>query len=347
MRRHAYWLMLLVAACRAGASPEEPAVEVPREVTVAETWLSVADTMWDLDTPALWARGDTGLVLVTGKGSHDIRVFDLQTGEARSAIGSQGEALGQFNRPNAVLVHRDLAFVIERDNHRVQILRMPTGTPVGSFGEGELQQPYGGVIAGALPELTFYITDDYDAPLDSTADLSRRVHRFRVRLDGDGAATVIDHAAIGQRSGPAALRVVETIGRDPDGGLLYVADESQKSYLVFDSTGSYTGRILAQGLITGDPEGMALVECGETAGFWIVTDQQPTVSWFRVFRRDNLEYVGAFRGQRTTNTDGVSFAPGPVPGFPAGVFLTVHDDQAVSAFDWAHVAESLGIGCPA
>ena len=346
MRRHAPWMALVVVACRADVPPEEPAAAAAREVTVAESWVSVADTMWDLDTPALWARGDSGLVLVTGKGSHDIRVFDVRTGEARAPIGGRGEALGQFNRPNAVLVSGDLAFVIERDNHRVQILKLPAGTPLGSFGEGDLQLPYGGVIAGILPELTFYITDDYEAPLDSTADLSRRLHRFRVRFDAGGIATVEDHAALGQRAGPAALRVVETIGRDPEGGLLYVADESQKSYLVFDSTGSYTGRTLAEGLIRGDPEGMALVECRDRTGYWIATDQQPTVSWFRVFRRDNLEYLGSFRGERTTNTDGVSFAAGPVPGFPAGVFLTVHDDQAVSAFDWARVAEALGIGCP-
>ncbi|MCA9763549.1 MAG: hypothetical protein KC544_10535 [Gemmatimonadetes bacterium] len=337
--------VILLAAC--GGEAASPAADAPPVVTVAERWISPADTAWDLDTPARWSRGDSGVVLVTGKASHDLRVFDIRTGAAQTPIGRRGAGPGEFDRPNAVLVAGDLALVVERDNHRVQVLRMPEATPTGSFGGDMLVKPYGAVIEGTLPELTIWVTDDYDVPADSTADLSRRVHRFVVRFDSLGAPSVVSHAVIGERSGPGALAVVETIGFDPTRQRLLVADEARKAYLVFDRDGHFLDSALADGMITGDPEGMALVGCEGSPGYWIVTDQQPTVSWFRVFRRDDLAYVGSFRGERTANTDGVTFAAAPVPGFAGSAFFAVHDDQAVSAFDWATVRDALGLdpGC--
>jgi 3-phytase len=32
-----------------------------------------------------------------------------------------------------------------------------------------------------------------------------------------------------------------------------------------------------------------------------------------------------------------------LPGFPAGAFFAVHDDQAVAAFDWRDIASELGL----
>ena len=321
----------------------------PPEVVVRERWVSPTDTAWDIDTPALWVGSGEGRVLATAKATHDLKVFDAATGALLPAIGGEGSALGSFLRPNAVLVVGDLAFTVERDNHRVQVTRMPEGTPIGVFGEDLLVKPYGAVIHGALPTLTFWITDDYDVPADGSGDLTRRIHRFDVGFDGDGAPTVLAHATHGEAEGPGALAVVETIGLDAAANRLMVADEERKAYLVYDTLGGFTGTMLAQGLVTGDPEGMALVTCADGGGYWIVTDQQPTVSWFRLFRRGDLGYVGAFRGEVTANTDGVSFASGSVPGFDGPVFFAVHDDQGVSAFAWSDVAEALRLegGCGA
>jgi 3-phytase len=56
--------------------------------------------------------------------------------------------------------------------------------------------------------------------------------------------------------------------------------------------------------------------------------------------------VGAFSGRITANTDGVWLSQSGVPGFDRGAFFAVHDDQAVSAFDWGEIADALGLeGC--
>lgn len=319
----------------------------PREVTLAERWVSPTDTLWNIDTPALWMGAGEARVLATGKDSHDLKVFDAATGAALPAIGRMGAALGEFQRPNAVLVVGDLAFTVERDNRRVQVTRMPGGEPAGAFGGDVLVKPYGAVISGALPDLTFWVTDDYEVPPDGTGDLTRRIHRFRVAFDAAGAPTVREHAAFGEASGPGALQVVETIGLDEAHNRLLVADEARRAHLIYDTTGVFTGGAMGEGLIAGDPEGVALVRCADATGYWIATDQQPDVSWFRIFRRDDLAYLGAFRGQVTTNTDGVTFAHGVVPGFDGPAFFAVHDDQGVTAFAWDEVAQALGLtqGC--
>lgn len=351
-------LGMMVVGCEGGAPPasqadtgETPAAQDPAaEVfTVAERWVSEADTAWDVDTPDLWVGDERGLVLVTGKATHDLRVFDGATGETLEPIGSAGSGAGEFLRPNGVLVVEDFALVVERDNRRVQVLEMPEATPLGSFGADVLEYPYGIAAIGTPDSLTLWVTDDYEYEEDVVPDdLTHRVHRFDVRLANGTAPTVLAHTTFGAADGAGSLRVVESIQVDSARGRLFIADESRKSYMAYALHGQYLGgAALGAGMIEGDPEGIVLVECSDGGGYWIVTDQQDTVSLFRLFDRSSLDYVGTFRGPVTANTDGASFEHGPVPGFPNGVLYAVHDDQALSAFDWADVASAMGLpsGC--
>ena len=318
-------------------------------VTISERWVSEADTAWDVDTPDLWTDGTSSRVLVTAKATHDLKVFDGVTGATLDPIGREGSEPGEFLRPNGVLVVGDFVLVVERDNHRVQVLQMPDAEPLGSFGVDELEYPYGIAADGTPSAVTVWVTDDYEYEEDVVPDdLTRRLHRFSVSLAAGTPPRVDAHDTFGAPEGPGALRVVESIQIDAEGGRLFVADESRKRYLPYDLNGVYqTGSALGAGRIEGDPEGIVLVTCPAGGGYWVVTDQQDDVSLFRVFDRTSLEYAGTFRGEVTANTDGTTFEHGPVPGFPGGVLYAVHDDQALSAFDWAEVTRSMGLrsGC--
>ncbi len=315
---------------------------------MSEAWISEADTAWNVDTPALWSDGERGIVLVTGKQSHDLRLFDGASGASLGALGSEGDTAGSFRRPNGVVVVGDFALVVERDNRRVQVLHMPEGRSLGSFGADVLEYPYGVAAIGGPERLELWVTDDYEYEEDVVPDdLTHRLHRFTLELTTDDAPRVLEHAAFGAASGDGALRVVESIQADAAAGVLLVADESRRSYLEYGVDGTYRGRTLGTGRIEGDPEGIVLVECPGGGGAWILTDQQDDVSLFRLFDRAGGEYLGTFRGEVTANTDGTTFAHGPVPGFPEGVLYAVHDDQALSAFDFAVVREAMGLpaGC--
>ena len=90
-------------------------------------------------------------------------------------------------------------------------------------------------------------------------------------------------------------------------------------------------------------EGIALFACPDGSGAWLATDQYKDLSLFHVFDRKTLEHRGAFAGQLTANTDGVWLHQAPTARFPNGVFYAVHDDMAVSAFDWRDIAKALDL----
>src|SRR3546814_20314538 len=89
-----------------------------------------------------------------------------------------------------------LPILVERDNRRVQVLRLPGFSHVASFGNDEFEKPYGiwGNRTGNGYEV--YVTDAYIAGEDAQgadtlpppAQRARRVHTFEDPHSGAGLA---------------------------------------------------------------------------------------------------------------------------------------------------------------
>src|SRR5690606_18557350 len=112
---------------------------------------------------ASWTAPDGSvLLLATAKATDKLVVYDGSTGETLRSVGSKGQAAGQFNRPNGIATHDDLAFVVERDNRRVQVLRLPSFESLGFFGSEQLAKPYGlWVRPAGEGRLELLVTDAY------------------------------------------------------------------------------------------------------------------------------------------------------------------------------------------
>ncbi|HTM70871.1 MAG TPA: phytase, partial [Luteimonas sp.] len=136
---------LLLAACATAplapaptapapaAAAEAPAA--PRDIVVPEAWESAMTPAEELDSLATWTTPDGGTWLIaSAKSMHRLVIYDGETGEQLRTVGGKGDAAGQFKRPNGVAVFGDRLFVVERDNHRVQVLSLPSFRPIGSFG---------------------------------------------------------------------------------------------------------------------------------------------------------------------------------------------------------------------
>src|SRR3546814_3015825 len=96
----------------------------------------------NIDSPAAWAAPDGRvLVIATAKATDRLVVYDGATGETLRHVGRSGAGEGEFDRPNGVAVVDELLFVVERDNRRVQVLRLPGFSPVARSAEhtSELQ----------------------------------------------------------------------------------------------------------------------------------------------------------------------------------------------------------------
>ena len=358
---------LLLSACTATAPPRAApppplatapaATPVPRALVVAERYASGDSPQDELDSLATWTTEDGRTWLIaSAKSSHRLVVFDADSGERLGTVGSEGDAPGQFKRPNGVAVHGDHLFVVERDNRRVQVLALPGFDVVGTFGGDELRSPYGIWMTETEPgELEVYITDSfmYGAKFDQVppfAELDQRVRRYRVQFDQAGRLLVQYAGAFGDTGEASALRMVESIAGDPANDRLLIADEDRRhesTLREYSFSGHYTGRSLPQDSFGAEAEGVALWSCPDGGGYWIAVDQLAPLTVFHLFDRVTLASLGSFRGTLTSRTDGVALHAAATPSFPGGALFAVHDDKAITAFDLRDVTRALGLqpGC--
>ena len=338
-------------------APSTTAQPTPAVQVVAESFVSAETPAEELDSAATWTAPDGHTwVIVSGKSTHRLDVYDGDSGERLRGVGGEGAGPGQFNRPNGVAVAGDRLFVVERDNHRVQVLSLPDFRPVGSFGEKELRSPYGLWINQTEPgELEVYVTDSfmrgrkYDQ-VPPFAELDQRVRRYRVQFDQDGKLMASYGGSFGDTREDSALRMVESIAGDPRNDRLLVADEDTRHLSTlreYSFSGKYTGRSLPQDSFGAQAEGVVLWSCPDGSGYWIAVDQLAPLTIFHLFDRSTLAPVGSFQGKLTSHTDGVALH-GPTKRFPGGVLYAIHDDKALAAFDLREVARTLRITphCP-
>ncbi|AXK71361.1 phytase [Lysobacter sp. TY2-98] len=335
----------------ATSTPPPSTVPAPTATVVPERFVSVESPDDELDSPATWSTEDGRTwVIVTAKSTHRLVVYDGDSGERLSEVGSRGTAPGQFNRPNGVAVHGDFVFVVERDNHRVQVLSLPDFKSVATFGDTDLRSPYGLWIHEVEPgDLDVYVTDNFmdGAKFDVVPplpQLAQRVKRFRVDVDGPDRVHARLVGSFGDTTDAASLHIVESIAGDPANDRLLVADEDTarpSTLREYGFDGRYTGRSTASGTFTAQAEGVALWTCDADVGYWVGVDQLAPHTVFHVFDRTTLAPVGSFEGRTTSHTDGISLYAAATPSFPHGVMYAVHDDRAITAFDLRDVATAL------
>jgi len=350
---------LVLTACQppADSVPPPSAADVAEGATpavrVAEALLTPMTPQDNIDSPASWTRADGEVWLIaTAKATDKLVVYDGQTGKHLRDVGSTGTAPGQFDRPNGIAVSGDLVFVVERDNHRVQVLQLPDFRPLGVFAGSDLRKPYGLWVNPLQDGYDVYVTDSYDDGEDAAGNdilpalerLNERVRRYRVTVDGRGVQAELVRS-IGDTTPKGALRVVESIWGDPGNDRLLVAEEDEtyaSEFKVYTLAGEFTGNTFGNDVFKAQAEGVMLRTCGE-GGWWITTEQGKDRSVFHLFDRRTLAHAGAFHGDMVANTDGIWNSQQASSRFPQGALYAVHDDQGVVAFDWRDIAAALSL----
>ncbi len=350
---------LVLTACQPAADsvPPPSAADVAEGATpavrVVEAFLTPMTPQDNIDSPASWTRADGEVWLIaTAKATDKLVVYDVQTGKHLRDVGSTGTAPGQFDRPNGIAVSGDLVFVVERDNHRVQVLQLPDFRPLGVFAGSDLRKPYGLWVNPLQDGYDVYVTDSYDDGEDAAGNdilpalerLNERVRRYRVTVDGRGVQAELVRS-IGDTTPKGALRVVESIWGDPGNDRLLVAEEDEtyaSEFKVYTLAGEFTGNTFGNDVFKAQAEGVMLRTCGE-GGWWITTEQGKDRSVFHLFDRRTLAHAGAFHGDMVANTDGIWNSQQASSRFPQGALYAVHDDQGVVAFDWRDIAAVLSL----
>ena len=358
MKKHSIALLLLLPLLAGGCGGREQgrtekpdtAGDVP---VFTELYLTERNEADNVDSPAIWhgANGEHWII-ATCKSTDRLLVHEAVTGALVREIGVSGSGPGQFERPNGIAVVDDLAIVVERDNHRLQVFRLPAWTVLGSFGADDLVKPYGLAVRRDSSAYLLYVTDNYETAEETVppdAELGRRVKLFRMTV-GEKAVTGTLLTAFGATEGDGVLHVVESIAVDTARNRLLIADEdpAANDIKVYDLDGRFTGEIMGKGLFRYQPEGIVLSGCPDGSGYYVCTDQDMADNTFLVFDRETMKHVASFKGKITANTDGIALTQTPVGPHAEGLFVAVHNDGNIGAFDWGAIAETLGLKhrCP-
>ncbi len=353
-------LALLIVGCTAPGARDPSSRVMPTRVfgaeavAVKESFMTPETVQDEIDSVASWRspEGQTWLI-ATAKETHQLVIYDGDTGQTLRRFGSKGDGPGQFNRPNGIAVQDRLLFVVERDNHRVQVLQLPDLKTVALIGADQLRSPYGLWLDDSRPgQLELLVTDSFMAdyrtetvpPLDQ---LNQRVKHYRLHMSGlplDSEGQVQFMGQFGDTTEAGALRMVESIAGDPAHDRLLIAEEDVRvgtTLRVYNLAGQYTHRSLPRERFKAQAEGVALWTCTDGSGYWITTDQNSDLTVFHVFDRRELGYLGSFTGETVALTDGIWLQQAPTTRFPNGVLYAAHDDRGVGAFDWRDIAQAL------
>lgn len=358
-------MILVLVSCAAPKRMLEPDEMVDVEplfatsnvahVRVPEAFMTASTPKENIDSPAAWRAPDGKVWLfATAKEGGGLMIYDGDSGASLRKLGSEGDAAGQFRRPNGVAVVGNRLYVVERDNRRVQVLSLPQLETLAMFGSEQLQQPYGlWVREHAANDVEVIVTDaymagkranGYDIP-PPLAELGRRMQRYRLAID-NGTVTVTPAGAFGDVTAAGAIRIPESIMGDVALDRMLISEEDTATGTAvreYDLAGRYRGRTIGLDTFKAQAEGIALWQCADGSGYWITTDQFKDRSVFHIYDRASLEHLGAFIGNTVGNTDGIWLHQAATTRFPNGVFYAVHDDQAVGAFDWRDIARTMNL----
>ncbi|MGH7460806.1 MAG: hypothetical protein ACREMA_07230, partial [Longimicrobiales bacterium] len=219
-------LLLVLAGCAQESAPAASTAKSAGDSIpeIAAAFETARDTLDNIDSPAVWhGPPNEHWVITTAKDGDVLVVADATTGRLIKRVGGTGKAPGQLDRPNGVAVLDDLVFVVERDNARLQVFRLPAWQSLGTFGNSELRLPYGLAVqragAGAYD---IYVTDNYELVEDSVPPdslLGQRVRSYRVIVTDNKVQAQLTRT-FGDTQGPGVLRVVESIAIDSAQGKL-------------------------------------------------------------------------------------------------------------------------------
>lgn len=330
-------LLLLLLINIVGCSSEKAMLKV---IEFEEDYQTARNEIDNVDSPTFWqGKKNENWLISTAKTTNQLIVDNAVDGKNIQRFGSKGNGLGNFLRPNGIFAIDDYLFVVERDNHRVQLLNLPSMKPLGTFGDSLLIKPYGIYVTGSNDNYYVFVTDNYEYEKDNIPPdslLGKRVLKFTISIQANVIHQKFEKY-IGNTKGIGVLRIVESLHGDPQNNLLLIAEEDKtnSSVKVYDMEGNFTGKIIGKGIFKGQVEGISLYD--DEHGFWIITDQSFDENVFHVFDRVTFEHLAAFKGKNTTNTDGIWLTQKSFGKFNKGVFFAVNNDGNVSAFNFENI----------
>lgn len=337
--------------------------EVHQETIIDERFHTELEQTKGVNTLAAWhGEHDQHWLLATVQGEHRIQVLDANSGAMARWVGEPGQAAGHFQRPGGISVVDDLLWVVDRDNRRVTVMRLPDFDVIGTFGDATLAGPTS-LWVQALGDSRYQVYVNDPGQLDNANRQGEegrvsRIYPWQVIVTVGGLEADAG-TAFGEAEGLGILTAAGAIQGDPSHDRLLLAartDSANFAVKVYDLGGSFTGQLVGVGLFKGQVNGIALYDCPDGSGYWVMSDFVDSSTRSHVFERASLAHVGSFSSGNTAHAQYLLLAKHSFPGFPAGALYIGNEGGNkggnkggnVSAFSWSEVIDALDLQpqCP-
>jgi sugar lactone lactonase YvrE len=207
----------------------------------------------EFDYPYFLTMDDAGILYVSDTYNHRIQLFTTE-GQYIKSIGSSGTGAGEFDEPNGIAVHDSKIYVVDQNNHRVQVLNADSGVFDYSIGTG---------TSGSNP-------GEFDSPSGIAVDNNGKIyvadsrnHRVQV-FSASGSfeysiGTGIAGSNAGEFNKPYDVYV-------DSAGKIYVTDQSNSRVQIFSASGEYVNSFGSSGQGPGEfgsPTGITIDPVGK------------------------------------------------------------------------------------
>lgn len=336
----------------ADPAPEDTAGEETLTfVEVAPLWETVPRPEEGFAGLDVWpGGGQRPWLVVAAAASHRLVIVDAGSGELLRELGALGERPGSFRDPVDVAVAGAFAFVVERGNARVQVVRLPGLATAGFLGEGELERPAAVAVEPAAEGWTVWVAEEAvvldraeAAPSADVGDTppappARAVlHRLDVGADGSLRGARRLDLDLGRGADPGR---VAGLAVAPAGGGLLLSVASASPH-VFDGRLESPLGERAVDVLSGAVAGAEASPCG---GGWIVA--LPAGGLLAVSPDRPHAGVSLALDEEAVPV-AVAVARSPLSGLPAGTLYAVTADSRLVAVGGAELAAALGSApCP-
>ncbi len=210
---------------------------------IEETFLSKIKPEENISSYVFWhgENSEHQAITLTEK-SDALVVYDAKKGTVIRRFGRTGTEKGEFKRPCDIAIADNILFVLERGNHRVQVLEVPGLTTLGFIGTDRLKKPSSlAVYRVEHGAFYLYIVDT----VESKGKQIEHVLRFSV---GKAVTTIHNNylQTFGYSPEGGFLNNVESIAVDPVNKnlLLTEGDRAGKKIKVYTLDGEFTGKII-------------------------------------------------------------------------------------------------------
>ena len=250
-------------------------------------WKVICHTKTDINRMKWWYNSISKeyWLFVLSEDSNKIFILNALTGKYIKSLGSPGDKVGQFDLPKDILIYENYIFVLEKNNHRIQIFTLPDLKFISFIGEVELTNPTCLESVKLRKDKKNFCCLLVGDNLDNKPSRNKCYFKFIFELN---EVNIYDLEI--KRNEPknnSKLGYIESIKYDGLNDNLYIIDKLSKDIKIFNFNDEFKFTIF-KNFFKGDPSQIQQIN-----GYTIVGDFSRLENFFHIFD-NNFKYINSF-----------------------------------------------------